>query len=953
MRPTRSLLRTLTASFALALVLGLVTTAVPGGAPPARAGTVAPDADDPLVRLVVRADSRVAADLVTAVAGRAGARTTGRVPRLHAVSLDVPAAVAGSLRTRLLGRADVRSVEPVHQRWLLEEPADPRFADQRTYLDAIRATAAWGRPAHGSPSVRIAVVDSGVDVTHPDLAGKVAGTFNAVQPGTGVRDLVGHGTGVASIAAAATGNGVGISGAGYDSALLVAKVADRTGRIFTDDLAAGIVWAADSGADVINLSLGGPTSDALEKAAVDYAQRKGAVVVAAAGNDGTTTRQFPAALPGVLGVGATTVNGAARASFSSYGPWVDLAAPGRSIVLASPGGGYERADGTSFSAPLVSGAAALLAAFRPGRTADELREAITAGATPAKLGFARGVVDVDASLDLLPPTTVPAVTAPADGSAVSGTATVSVSTTAPRVRLGLGDLTQLVSAAGGVATAGFATYGLDGPQTVTAADCSRIDQCSEARTAVTSVVANGGPVLTSPADGSLQAGDAVSATAEAPADAAVRFTVEGSRVSVTDASAPFAADLTTEPLGDGSHIVSAVICRRDGSVCDTAHPSRATVSVDRLHPGITGLSATRISPDGDGRADTTQVRYRLDQRASVTLRIRDAAGRVVTARSLGSLPAGGHEVVWNGRRRGTAVSDGDYSLQIVTSAPPQTGLASRAVTVDTVAPRLRDAGLSDERVLPVRDDYLDRVAASATLAEESRWVALEVRSSSGRLVRTVRKAPQRGVAPGPVSLAWNGRDASGDVLPSGRYAVRLVAQDLAGNRRAGRARPVSLSTQRLVKQSGSLTVTARSSLTESFSDDCSLVFRHTSGKRKGWIGYDSSATCSSGDAFAAADHQVRLPAAVRYGTVRLSASGGRGDPRFRDAARVELHDRAQNISDTAFRLGPSVGTHPGPSVRAEPLLIRHRVLRWTTSTTGVAWYDVESYTVRFTYFVLR
>jgi flagellar hook assembly protein FlgD len=953
MRPTRSLLRTLTASLAAALVLGLAVSALPGGVPIARAGTVSPDADDPVVRLVVRVDSRAAADLVAAAAGRSGARTTGRVPRLHAVSLDVPAGRAAALRAGLLRRDDVRSVEPVHRRWLLEEPADPRFAEQRTYLDAIRATTAWGRSAHGSPSVRIAVVDSGVDVTHPDLAGKVAGTFNAVKPGSGVRDLVGHGTGVASIAAAATGNGVGISGAGYDSALLVAKVADRTGRIFTDDLAAGIVWAADSGADVINLSLGGPTSDGLEKAAVDYAQRKGALVVAAAGNDGTTTRQFPAALPGVLGVGATTVNGAARASFSSYGPWVDVAAPGRSIVLASPGGGYERADGTSFSAPLVAGEAALLAAFRPGRTADELRAAITAGATPAKLGFARGVVDVDASLDLLPPATVPSVTAPADGSAVSGTATVSVSTTAPRVRIGLGDLTQLVSAAGGVATAGFATYGLDGPQTVTAADCSRIDQCGDARATVTAVVANGGPALTSPADASQQDGDTISAVAEAPADAAVRFGVEGSRVSVTDTSAPFAADLSTESLADGTHVVSAVLCRRNGSACDTAHPSRATVGVDRLHPAITGLSATRISPDGDGRADKVRVRYRLDQRATVTLRVRDASGRVATARSLGSLPAGGHEVVWNGRKRGDAVADGAYTLQVVTAAPPQSGLASRAVTVDTVAPRLRGAGLSSERVLPVRDDYLDRVTATATLKEQSRWVALEVRSSSGRLVRTVREAPRRGVAPGPVSVGWNGRDASGDLVPPGRYAVRLVAQDLAGNRRAGPARPVTLSTQRLVKQSGSLTVTARSSLTESFFDDCSLVFRHTSGKRKGWVGYDSSATCSSGDAFAAADHQVRLPAAVRYGSVRLSAFGGRGDPKFRDAARVELHDRAQNISDTAFRLAPSVGTHTGPAVPAEPLLIRHRVLRWTTATTGVAWYDVESYTVRFTYFVLR
>ena len=257
----------------------------------------------------------------------------------------------------------------MHRRWLLEEPADPRFAEQRTYLDAIRATTAWGRPAHGSPSVRIAVVDSGVDVTHPDLAGKVAGTFNAVKPGSGVRDLVGHGTGVASIAAAATGNGVGISGAGYDSALLlVAKVADRTGRIFTDDLAAGIVWAADSGADVINLSLGGPTSDGLERDAVEYAQRKGALVVAAAGNDGTTTRQFPAASPACSASGRPPSTeqrvvqqlrplGRRRRPRPIHrpGPGRRLRAGGRDVLLA----------------PLVAGEAALLAAFRPGRTADE------------------------------------------------------------------------------------------------------------------------------------------------------------------------------------------------------------------------------------------------------------------------------------------------------------------------------------------------------------------------------------------------------------------------------------------------------------------------------------------------------------------------------------------------------------------------------------------------------
>jgi hypothetical protein len=159
--------------------------------------------------------------------------------------------------------------------------------------------------------------------------------------------------------------------------------------------------------------------------------------------------------------------------------------------------------------------------------------------------------------------------------------------------------------------------------------------------------------------------------------------------------------------------------------------------------------------------------------------------------------------------------------------------------------------------------------------------------------------------------------------------------------------------QRLVRRSGSMSVSARDSLEESYEDDCSQVFRRTSGRHDDWVAYASSATCTSGDAYAAGDHQVRLPSAVRYGTVRVSAYGGRGDQRYRDSARVVYYDSLQNLSSRSFRLGPSVATYRGPRVKAAPLLIRSRVLRWMTLTTGVAWYDVRSYQVDYTYFVLR
>ena len=470
MRSTRSLRRALAAAAAVGVLLPLVPSS-------AQAAGVAPDADDPQVRLVVRTDTRAAGREVAEASSREGARPAGRVPRLKAVAVDVAASEAAGLRSLLLRRADVTSVDLANRRWLSEEPADPRFPEQKLYLDAIRATGAWGRPAHGSPDVRIAVIDSGVDVTHPDLAGKIAGSFNAVEPGS---------TSVTSSATARqspawprprTGNGVGISGAGYNSSLLAVKVADRTGRIFTDDLAAGIVWAVDSGATVINLSLGGPTSDDLERDAIAYAQKHGVLIVAAAGNARQHREQFPAAHPGVLSVGATSANGSSRAAFSSFGSWVDVAAPGKGILVAAPGGGYEKVDGTSFSSPLVAGQVALLEAFRPGRTAAELSAAVTSGANTAKLGFARG------SWTSRLPRPAAARHRSDDPvarrrSPTSGTTTVGVSSSAPRVRLTFADLTKVVSTGGGFASATFETYGLVGPQPVTAADCSRLDQCS-------------------------------------------------------------------------------------------------------------------------------------------------------------------------------------------------------------------------------------------------------------------------------------------------------------------------------------------------------------------------------------------------------------------------------------------------------------------------------------------
>lgn len=226
---------------------------------------------------------------------------------------------------------------------------------------------AW-RHSLSDPSVTVAVVDTGIDLSHPDLAGKVLASRAPSASGSAT-DRVGHGTAVAGIIAAVAGNGIGIAGAGYRASLLNVKVAtDDNGKGTTScsGLADGVVWAVAHGARIINVSIEGPDCSPL-RSAVAEAWSRGALVVAAAGNEGDTDKEYPAAYDGVISVAATD-NADRRTTFSNRGAdWVDLAAPGDRVyttcpTYATPLGctDYGYVSGTSFSAALVSGVAALV-----------------------------------------------------------------------------------------------------------------------------------------------------------------------------------------------------------------------------------------------------------------------------------------------------------------------------------------------------------------------------------------------------------------------------------------------------------------------------------------------------------------------------------------------------------------------------------------------------------------
>jgi hypothetical protein len=271
----------------------------------------------------------------------------------------------------------------------VDAPDDPLLPEQWD-LQAVRAGEAWDVTT-GSRDVVVGVIDTGFDSTHPELQGALLAGYDVTTgaPLTSRSDPRNHGTAVAGQIAARTGNGAGLASLGRATSVLPVKVL-RDGQSVPKvaDVSTGIRWAADHGADVINISLGACALAQVLADAVAYAQGKGVLVVASAGNSFQKGNpvQYPASLPGVLAVGALGRDGS-HAPYSSTGDYVDLAAPGGrcdealgGLLVLSSGGGTRRGCGTSLSAPLVAAAAGLLLAHAPDATADQLARALTSSA---------------------------------------------------------------------------------------------------------------------------------------------------------------------------------------------------------------------------------------------------------------------------------------------------------------------------------------------------------------------------------------------------------------------------------------------------------------------------------------------------------------------------------------------------------------------------------------------
>lgn len=326
-----------------------------------------------------------------------GATTAVARPGLGAVVVTMPAGQAGGFAKRLADRTDVAYIERDLPMTALSTPNDPYFGSQYSHARA-QSAAAWDlwKP---NASVTVAVIDTGIDSTHPDLVNKMVRNaqgavdgYNALTLTTGsALDDHGHGTHCAGIAAAQINNGSGVAGvSGWTGSaaqsdvgtkILPVKCLDATGSGTSSSVADGIVWAADRGARILSLSVGGGSTQTLADA-VTYAWSKGCLVVAAAGNSASSVRQYPSGYPESLAVAATTSTDT-LASYTNYGSWVQTAAPGDAILSTLPTyattvgvTGYGTMSGTSMATPFVAGEAALLLSFNPSLTNAQLKNLI-------------------------------------------------------------------------------------------------------------------------------------------------------------------------------------------------------------------------------------------------------------------------------------------------------------------------------------------------------------------------------------------------------------------------------------------------------------------------------------------------------------------------------------------------------------------------------------------------
>ena len=382
-------------------------------------------------RILVQARAGLSDRALAKILGENGGGRGRRMGRSDLHVIDLPEGAEQAMVARLSRNPHVKFAE-VDRLVRHDLVANDPYLGSQWHLATIKADAAWDL-SQGS-GITIAILDSGVLPTHPDLV-QVAG-WNFFDNNANTADANGHGTAVAGAAAAMANNGAGVAGVAGAARIMPLRVSDAAGYAYYSTIASAVTFAADNGARVANASFSGVYASASVQSAANYFKSKGGLLVVSAGNSGAN--DGAAATSAMIPVSATDSSDL-RAGWSSFGSYVALSAPGVGIWTTSSDGGYRAASGTSFSAPITAGVAALVMAAKPSLSSAQVENLLYAtaqdlGSAGRDIYFGHGRVDARAAVvaaagTVAADTQAPAVSisAPLGSSSVSGLTTVDVS----------------------------------------------------------------------------------------------------------------------------------------------------------------------------------------------------------------------------------------------------------------------------------------------------------------------------------------------------------------------------------------------------------------------------------------------------------------------------------------------------------------------------------------------
>ncbi|MCX7993889.1 MAG: S8 family serine peptidase [Fimbriimonadales bacterium] len=364
MRPTLADTRVLSERSLACFGLLLLLVFALGGQLPAQSVPYVPG------RLLVKFRADISATQAQGIVHASGARIVGEIPRIGVKVIQLPPRASEMAYARAFGqRREVQYVQldQIHQPAQIT-PNDYYYPYQ-WHLPKISAPLAWSYTT-GSSGVIIAVLDTGVDAAHPDLAAKMVPGWNFFDNNADSSDVLGHGTRIAGIAAAVSNNSTGVASVAWGCRIMPIRISSPSGLASDTTIASGLIWAADRGARVANVSYDINESPLISDAA-RYFQARGGVVIFAAGNAGAFLSR--ADDPNILHVSATDRNDVIN-SWSTTGNFIDLSAPGSGISTTNLGGGYASSTGTSASAPIVAGVAALILSVNPSLSGQQVQD---------------------------------------------------------------------------------------------------------------------------------------------------------------------------------------------------------------------------------------------------------------------------------------------------------------------------------------------------------------------------------------------------------------------------------------------------------------------------------------------------------------------------------------------------------------------------------------------------